>query len=369
MTIEIKQGPECTRLAVTSDQHIGNHHRFAGKKLDAGINPRCREHLDAFRRANAMARQLGCGMHVLAGDMFEDEKPRPPIIAATQRVIESSGLPHVILRGNHDMASMARGDNSIAPLAPVATVIEEPTLMQIGAGELWLIPFGARGQVNEWLPGVLREFEEASQHEVRLLIVHFGIAHADTPPWLKRGHNWIEHDEMAPLLRKHGIMVALAGDWHEYHEFPRALQIGALVPNGFSNPGLDLYGSLIVVDLESSIVQREVVPGPRFVKAASVASAALPDDDSTLYLEVTAAPANLVDETRKLEQLRERGVITNGEVKPDKSMIEMDARDAARSARAADSLDEATSAFVDRMALPAEVSRDRVLARVKGFLA
>ena len=367
--MEIKSGPECTRIACTSDQHIGNHHRFADKKLDAGINRRCREHLEALRRANVRARQLDCTLHVLAGDTFEDEKPRPPIIAATQRVIASSGIPHVIMRGNHDMASMARGDNSIAPLAPVATIVEEPTLMQLGAGELWLVPFGARGQVNEWLPGVMREFEEVSQHEVRVLLVHFGIAHAETPPWLKRGHNWIEYEELAPLLRKHGIMVALAGDWHEHHEFPRALQIGALVPNGFSNPGLDLYGSLIVVDLESSIVQREVVPGPRFVKAKSVASAELPEDDSTLYLEVTADPANLLDETRKLERLRETGVITAGEVKADKFSIELDAREAARSAQAADSLDEAVAAFVDRMSLPVEVSRDRVLARVKGFLA
>lgn len=373
-------GPDWPRLASTADIHVGNHRRFGGK-LEAGLNRRCREHVATFRRAMHRARALKCDGHVAAGDVFDHEKTKPQVVAAVQPILKL--LPSAVMVGNHEQNSGAEGDHSDAPLAPVAAVIEEPTILTYAGGEfeVWCVPFLSLGApAGEWLPKLLAEFDKLSQDSRpspvihRVLMLHMGIADKDTPPWLTRGHNWIDVGTLNLLAKEHGIGAVLAGDWHEHKRWDRdaiIVQIGALVPTGFDNPGIKDYGSLIVVEVDGDAlkVEREIIPGPRFIQAESVEKAELPDDDSTVYLEVTAHPLDVGAETTKLAELKKAGVFVDGEVQTDKFEIELEARDAARSARSAETLDAAVVGFIERMPMPDHVDRSNVVARVQRFLA
>lgn len=364
------------KLAVSADVHIGNHRRFGGK-LEAGLNRRCREHVETFQRAAFRARAIKCTTHVVAGDVFDSEKPKPQEEAAAQKVCRI--LPTVVAVGNHDQNSGAPGDHACAPLRPVAEVVEEPTIFEYAHGEfeVWAVPFLSLGKsASEWLPDVLAELAKSeAEREVfhRVLILHMGIADKDTPPWLTRGHNWIDVGVLNLLAKEHAIDVVLAGDWHEHKRYDldtTIVQIGALVPTGFDNPGVEDYGSLVTVEVvdDELVVEREIIPGPRFVQAKSVDEAELPEDDSTVYLEITSHPLDVGTETTKLAELKKAGVFADGEVKTDKEEIELEARDAARSARSAETLDEAVVNFIERMPLPDGVNRSNVVARTQRFL-
>lgn len=367
------------KLGTTADIHVGNHRRFGGK-LEAGLNRRCREHVETFRRAAVTARSLKCDVHIVAGDTFDNEKPKPQVERAVQRVCAL--MSTVVAVGNHCQNSGAEGDHACAPLAPVATVVEEPTIMTYADGEfeVWVVPFLSLGSpAGEWLPPMLEEFAKFKRPNSgpafhRVLVLHMGLADKDTPPWLTRGHNWIDVGSMNLLAKEYGIGVVLAGDWHEHKRWDRdaiLVQVGALVPTGFDNPGVTDYGSLIIVDVEDDElrVKREIIPGPRFVQARSVEEAELPDDDSTTYLEITASALDVGAETTKLAELKAAGVFVDGEVVTDKAEVELEARDAARSARSAETLDAAVVGYIERMPMPEQVNRDNVIARVQKLLA
>jgi DNA repair exonuclease SbcCD nuclease subunit len=366
------------RLGVTADIHVGNHRRFGGK-LEAGLNRRCREHVETFQRAAFRARAAKCDVHFVAGDVFDHEKPKPQEEAAVQNVCRI--LPTGIVVGNHDQNSGAPGDHACSPLRPVATVIEEPTIFEYAHGEfeVWVVPFLSLGKsASEWLPGVLGKLSKLERDEAvevihRVLILHMGVADKDTPPWLTRGHNWIDVGVLNLLAKEHAIDVVLAGDWHEHKRYDldmTIVQIGALVPTGFDNPGVIDYGSLILVEVDGDAlkVEREIISGPRFVQAKSVDEAVLPDDDSTVYLEITARSLDVGAEATKLAALKKAGVFADGEVKTNKEEVELEARDAARSARSAETLDEAVVNFIERMPLPDGVDRSNVVARTQRFL-
>jgi hypothetical protein len=373
----VPHGDDGIRIAVTADHHVGNHKRFGGKP-EAGLNRRCREHIAAMNRAALRARERQCCAHLILGDVFDHEKPTPQMEAAVQRALVH--LPHVCFVGNHDQNSGARGDHAIAPLAPVATIVEEPTALTYHDGdiEIWCVPFLSMGEpASKWLPGVVADLARDSRASTRILMLHMGIADADTPPWLTRGHNWIHVDELDALAHEHVVGFTISGDWHEWKQWDREsgpiVQCGALVPTGFDNSaGLDLYGSLYIIDASfDNMIDavREIVPGPRFVKSPTVAAAPLPEDDSTVYLEVVAHPLDLSAEITKLAELKQAGVFVDGEIKIDKRDIEDDARAAARSARAADKLDEAVVRFIEHMPMDELADRARVLDRVQRFLA
>lgn len=376
MSVEIVKvrGAEGTgyRLGFTADQHLGNHKRFGGE-IVAGLNRRCLDHVRALQAAVLRARNVHkCRSHTGLGDLFDNEKPLPQIVAAAQRVLAK--LPTDLLVGNHEQNTTAEGDHSASPLAPVARVFEVPTLVEYdGVVDVLAVPFMTGAPAAETLPAVLSEFAKISEGDRRVLALHLGIADDSTAPWLTRGHNWIHIDQLVTLAKKHRIEFTIAGDWHEHKEWTRGslrfMQCGALVPTGFDNPGTSHYGSLIIFDGETGSVERDVIPGPRFVQGTSFDTVEVPDDDSQLYVEITCSPDKLRDEQSKLEYWRSHAMLIDGEVRPDKAEIEIDARDAARAARSADTLAKTTSEFVSRMPLPDGVDRASVQARIERYLA
>jgi len=69
----------------------------------------------------------------------------------------------------------------------------------------------------------------------------------------------------------HGLKHYIAGDWHEHRKWQvndcTVVQVGALCPTGWNNPGHTGYGSLICIT--DGVYSRIEIKGPRFIHGAS----------------------------------------------------------------------------------------------------
>lgn len=244
------------RIAIVADVHIGNHRLFGGK-TDAGINARCGLTLTGLSNAYSVAAEEACGMMVIAGDLYDTEAPNPQIIAKVAEIIQrnSAHIETVIIKGNHDSNSPAPGDHALGPLATVARIVEYPARI----ADTLLLPFAPNA--TSWVA------EAVAATPAPLVISHFGISNASTAEYLLASS--VPIDTLRSIAAEHGVKLWLSGDWHSHAVYANstftAVQIGALVPTGFNNPGVQEYGSVIIVDTATMQWTRRVIPGPRFV--------------------------------------------------------------------------------------------------------
>jgi hypothetical protein len=126
---------------------------------------------------------------------------------------------------------------------------------------------------------------------------------------------------------------------------PLILQVGALVPTGFDNPGLKGYGSYVVYDMATNEITIHELPGPRFLKVRSEKESARAKE------EAEAMGCNLFIEEVVEDERAEKAV-----------------RAAVEKATNAGSLEESVAAYVEGMDLDESVDRKRVLERVLGYL-
>jgi hypothetical protein len=374
------------RIASVADVHLGNHRRFGGPAV-VSLNQRCREGLSVLRRAVQQAVMLECAAFVIMGDLFDYQRPEAPLIAAVQDVFaegKRGGLEIYVLVGNHDQISDLPGHHALAPLQGYAHIIEKPTKVPVferarhgQAAELLLVPFRA-GNAEDWLPHAINELAETGSTYPRLLGVHLGIKDDKTAPWLKESHDSISVGRLRELARIVGAQWALAGNWHDRRAWPgraeqgevSVLQIGALVPTGWDNPGEKGYGTLAVWDGAIKCIE---IPGPRFLKMTFAETDALlsragcaPNEH---YLSITAKQADWVGACTRLAALRQASIVQDGEVVLDKEEATRAAHEAASAATSARTFDEALAGFVDKMppsTLP--VDRAEVLRLSKHYL-
>lgn len=363
-------------LAFAADVHLGNHKRFGGE-LVAGLNARGRLSVAALMRATEIARDQDVSDFFVLGDLFDDDRPNPQLIAATQCVfgLADCPAPHVMV-GNHDATSDAVGHHALAPLLPVADVVDAPRVIRLTRGrdaiEIGLIPYMPRPAAT-YLAEALQALEWSSSDATRLLGIHAGVKDASTPPWLRDSTDAIDVDELAALAAEHGIDTIFAGNWHDHRRWSlekkgravRVIQIGSLCPTGFDDLSPQ-HGIALWRDGDISFAD---VPGPRFAKVSNavelgarctVEAAA----GNALYASWSVAPGDLAASTAAAEAYDLAAV----EVLPDARLLEVQAREAAEGARASSTLDEALAAFVQAMPLPDGVEREAVLARARGYL-
>jgi hypothetical protein len=355
------------RIAFIADVHVGNHKREGGPVV-AGVNRRCTQILDTLRAAFYAARD--CDAVVIAGDLLDSSKTEPQVLAATREVLADVGEVGYLLLGNHEMQSATPGDNSLRVLAESnVSVQESPRAVQMDGGTLLLVPFRP-GDAREWLPAAVAEVA-AGTAGLRVLAIHLGIIDEDTPPFLRNAHDAVPVQLLRELMRRHQIDVVVAGNWHAHKDWDDIVQIGALVPTGWDNPGLDGYGSVIVVETKGNDVSidRREIPGPRFIDVPSALSLPKVPEGTHLYARVRV-PAGEVDDARSRgDQLVSAGRAAAVAVQVDGTEARIAARDSAAAARSADTLDSALAGYVAAMTLPADVDRAAVLALTRRFLA
>ncbi len=246
------------RIAIVADVHIGNHRLFGGK-TDAGVNARCGFTLAGLSRAYEIATEEACGTMVIAGDLYDTEAPNPQTIWRVSSIIGdyADRMETIIIKGNHDSNSDTPGDHALGPLSPVATIIEVPTSY---AG-ITFLPFAPNA--TSWVA------EAVAANPAPLVISHFGISNPSTAEYLLASS--VQVDTLRSIAAEHGVKLWLSGDWHSHAVYSNsvftAVQIGALVPTGFNNPGVAEYGSVLIVDTTTMQWTRRIVAGPRFVYA------------------------------------------------------------------------------------------------------
>lgn len=383
-----------SRIGIVADAHIGNARRLGGV-VTAGLNERCRLAIGTLATACAEAREQDCDALYVLGDLFDTISPGPRIVAAVQRVLDASrkrGVPVVVMPGNHDAVSPAPGDHALGPLVPVAVVVERPTVLHVGGLSVTMVPHRP-GPAAGWLPGAVAQAQgeasegvgadpsSASLNTFRCLAVHQGIEHDGTPKHLRGAHDAMTVDELDELCLAHGFHAVLAGHWHDPADvrLPRsgalAVQVGALVPTGWSDPGLAGRGRMVLLSSHDPHLMAVEVPGPRFLRASGPEGlpTALDVADSapkgcSVFVE-WHAPPDALDVARAEMAAAEQNVrIAKGVVVADVSEANASAQRAAAAARSADTLAEALAAYVREMELPEGVTRARVLGMARRYV-
>lgn len=364
------------RIGFVADVHVGNH-RVHGGPVVAGINDRARLVIDTLRRAYRTAAQQGCREFVVLGDLFDHDDPTPQMVREVGAALEG-GKPHVsLLLGNHDMRSDAEGDHAFGPLRWIgASVLSAPGQYLPAMAALPFRP----GPAEEWLPQAVR----ALGGGYSVLGFHQGIADETTPHYLRDPlpPDAVRIETVVSLARECHIPVVVAGNWHEYraweHPTVRVIQVGALCPTGYANPGVEGYGRLVVVDTDAPVeVTIYEIPGPRFHNLRGDPGKWPSWDRLTkdrrsevwahfVRAEVTVADLALV--RADLARAKASGVVRDYQVVPIAEEARRATRAAAEAARTGRDLPDAVARYVGRMQLPPGVDAGEVVARARKYL-
>lgn len=262
-------------VCLVADVHVSNPRAFGGPMV-SGVNARGRHVLAALRAAVEDA--FSSDALVILGDLFDSSRATPQLVAAVMEVLSfatGAGVPVHLLLGNHDQESTDTGDHALAPLAIMegVTVHEKPAVVTLRADvELWMVPFQV-GRASEWLPGVLESLAAGGKPGTSIaLALHLGVIDGATLPFLRESPDAVDLGLLRELCARYGVGHVMAGNWHDRRvwEGPGAkvVQVGALAPTGFNNPGFDGYG-MAEHWYGNASEGRRVAEGPRFVTVRS----------------------------------------------------------------------------------------------------
>lgn len=282
-------------ILVVADCHIGNTGPFPGPTI-AGLNSRCRQALGALAQVSQVAKRRGARDAISLGDFFDSARPEPAVIRAAQIALQRSGLRWHMLVGNHEQRTKREpGDNSLAPLAPVAESIADGAPRIVPLAELG-VSFVV-GSTSEEILGAIGSNPDRGPWYA----FHAGIWDERHPPYM-RETSAVSFE----AIRELGIH-ALAGDWHEHLVFGEgaekralrlgrignghAVQVGSLLPRGFGELGVERGVALLLVGEESFEVLP--APGPRFLRIELDELGAVVELDEVrswgVYLEIEAS--------------------------------------------------------------------------------
>lgn len=361
-------------IAIISDLHIHNFRVFGGVKV-SGINYRCHLAIVSLHKAVGIANSAKAKCLVITGDLFDVSDPSPQIVAAVIAELQRfNGDVHVIA-GNHDLFSSAEGDHALGPMHSHRTVGGKIYCWDQTVAPLWkhdsplvrsmFVPFRPE-PVADWLPKLLKEHSR----QVDTLFAHFGIIDDETPKFLRAAPDAYPLGPLTELMKKHNVHRVVVGNWHEHQTWRlgsrEVVQVGALIPTGFNNLGYK-YGRVVL--LEDGAKTRVItVPGPRFTKHVYPDISFERLSDLPLFYRVEAEPKDLVAARGILKQAKLEGKIADFELLPSKEKAKAQARNAARATSQVAALKDAVSTFVGAMPLDQGVAREKVLARVQGYL-
>lgn len=370
-----------SKIAFVADVHLANH-RIQGGASEAGINERARTTLDALATAYQIAVREGCEWFVILGDLFDHERPSPQLIAATIKALRGPVQVAAIV-GNHDQASAVPGDHALAPLnfhELAMTVVDgvDPVGIPAGGGAvLGLVPFQP-GPGAEWLPTSADTL--ALDHDVVALGFHLGVydpSQLDSVWWAKEADDAVTTEVLAGIAESTGVTRMFCGNWHGRYQWEVGdlliTQIGALVPTGWDNPGLDGYGGVAIYDTDTGSVEFEEVAGPRFVMVNSseelpAISAKAAEAGHRLYVRWTVPPEELTSAGQVLQHATSTGMIAAYDVQVDRGVAKESAHRAAQEARSEEGLDAAITRYVQGLALPPTIDPVRLTNLVRRYL-
>jgi hypothetical protein len=338
------------RAAIIADVHVANHNAFGGTPVGR-VNERCRAVLDALARGVEVAQDAD--VLVVAGDLFDGDNPFPDQVRLTGEVLAKH--PRTVLAvGNHDQHSAAAADHALAPLEliPTVQVAEQPKRVQAGALIIDVLPYHV--DVLNYTPTV----------GCKVVVGHHGIADEKTAPFLRHGKGVVQTKDLFAWMNLHGVNIYVAGDWHVHAHWEKGgkhiVQVGALCPTGWNNPGHYGYGSVIVTDGETW--ERRTVNGPRFLFAGGA--------DEVLKEVRKATKRGDIPYVRASCPAFEDEALEGSHIEwaPVVAMAEGNVRVAAEHLKSSDTLDECLAAYIDNDAGIPDAMRAAVRDRVQAYL-
>lgn len=381
-------------IACVADLHIANH-RAHGGAWTGGLNVRGQETIDGLGNALSIAEASGASRMILLGDVFDTTKPDPQLIAGAQHMINAHLTPVRVLKGNHDEGSSAPGDHALGPLGETANVevyetkhVEQNVMHNV---DVIYLPFET-GAAKDWLPKRLDEIDAATDtNRTRILCLHLGIHDQQMRNggpasfWIEKSDDAISAELLAAECYKRNIRAVFAGNWHgrrimEFSFPPNArgldtvtlVQVGALTPTGWDNPGLEGYGgvALAKIDPDGTFeLSFGEIPGPRFVNVKSTDEldlAVAEANGNRLYVRWHAKPTEVAHAREELA--RYEAVLTATDITINKEETQAMAREAATAAQSTTTLAAVLDSFVSKMPMPETVNRERVFNRCKVYI-
>lgn len=349
-------------LAFIADGHIGNHRHGATPTKVGGVNSRCQLTIAVHASAIKVAKERGAGLMASGGDMMDQRRPEPAILAATARMLEreTQDLAFVAVPGNHEMldARADDGNTALEPFYPHCSVPREPEWFVIEAMDagVFCVPFEGRVTMEEHLRRLLPANKDAPYNK-KILVTHVGVFDDSSPHWL-RGKDAIHKDMLFHAMEAGGFQAAFVGNFHENAEWRKdgrlIYQVGPLCPASFSDAGIfPKVGGLALYDGdEVALVE---IPGPRFLKLK-------PSETLQSYVEQSAKGCTFFVRTADSAQVEvmtadmgHEGLVL-AEVVPEAPPV-----DPAK-LPTADNAEEAIDTYVAALDLPQGIKHTEVLA-------
>ncbi|MFD9830380.1 exonuclease SbcCD subunit D [Tsukamurella tyrosinosolvens] len=308
------------RFLHTADWQLGMTRHF----LDADAQARFTDaRLDAISRLGAVAAEREAEFVVVCGDVFEDNRLAPAVVARSLDRIAAIDCPVYLLPGNHDpldAASIYTSEVFRRHRPANVIVLESPGVHEVRPGvELLAAPWFSKHPAGDPLTEAVAAAAAPAAGVIRIAVGHGG-----TLPVGARDQRLIDVDALSARIAAGELRYVALGDRHSVTEVaPGIWYSGAPEVTNFDHKET-ASGSVLVVDVPDAgpaRVERARVGTWRFasrefpltaerdVDAAVGALAALPDKDRIVVKVGFTGTVGLAAKARldaEIEALRAR---------------------------------------------------------------
>ncbi|MCS3780641.1 metallophosphoesterase family protein [Tsukamurella ocularis] len=308
------------RFLHTADWQLGMTRHF----LDADAQARFTDaRLDSISRLGAVAAQRDAEFVVVCGDVFEDNRLAPAVVARSLDRIAAIGRPVYLLPGNHDpldAASIYTSEVFARHRPANVVVLDTPGIHEVRPGvELLAAPWFSKHPAGDPLTEAVAAAAPPAADVIRVAVGHGG-----TLPVGARDQRLIDVAALSERIATGELRYVALGDRHSVTEVVSGVWYsGAPEVTNFDHKETG-SGSVLVVDVPESgparveparvgtwrFASREFpLTAERDVDAAVGALAALPDKDRTVVKVGFTGTVGLAAKARldtEIEALRAR---------------------------------------------------------------
>lgn len=308
------------RFVHTADWQLGMTRHF----LDADAQARFTDaRLDAISRLGAVAAEQEAEFVVVCGDVFEDNRLAPAVVARSLDRIAAIGCPVYLLPGNHDpldAASIYTSEVFARHRPANVIVLDAPGVHEVRPGvELLAAPWFSKHPTGDPLTEAVAAAAPPAAGVIRIAVGHGG-----TLPVGAQDQRLIDVTALSERITAGALRYVALGDRHSVTEVAQGIWYsGAPEVTNFDHKETG-SGSVLVVDVPEEgpstvtavrvgtwrFASREFpLSSERDVAAAVGALSALPDKDRTVVkvgFTGTVGLAAKAELDREIEALRAR---------------------------------------------------------------
>lgn len=202
------------RVLHTSDWQIGMTRHFLAGEAQSRFT---QERIDVVRRLAEVARDEGCHLVVVAGDVFETNQVAAQTIARTRDALGAFRIPIYLLPGNHDpldAGSLLRSSRFLDGLSPHVHVLDDATpraVPGLEGVEVLGAPWPSKHPLGDLLGEALRGAPPPEAGVVRIAVGHGAV---DTMSPDRDNLAAIRLDNLEAMLSENRCHYVALGDRH-----------------------------------------------------------------------------------------------------------------------------------------------------------